>query len=304
MNVPLEIPPREKKIGVLCALFAFGFWGGVPFYFKAVGHVHPVEILCHRVVWTVPLTVLILTFARGWDEVKSSIRIPGVLPTLCLTACLVALNWLTFIYAVTTGRVLQSSLGYFINPLVNVVLGMIFLRERLRPLQAAAVLLAAAGTVIMTVSHGSLPWISLVLAFSFSLYGFFRKTVRIEAVGGLFVETGLLFVPAVVFLLFLDSQGGLSFGRLNWHTTLLLVAAGFVNTLPLISFTVAARRLRFTTVGLFQYLTPSIHFTLAVFVFRETFTPVHLVTFGLIWLGLALFMYDSFMSHRHSFRAL
>lgn len=285
---------REQKLGVFCALAAYGFWGVVPVYFKAVGHVSPLEILSHRVIWSVPLTALLIFLAKDWSGLKKSLFSEGVLRTLFVSALLVTTNWLIFIYAVVTGRILQASLGYYINPLVNVLLGIVFLRERLRPLQFMAVLLAAAGTANITMHYGRFPWIALSLAFSFGIYGLLRKTVRIEAVNGLFVETALISPLALGYLIHLAKNGGLAFVSTDHSTALALFMAGAVTTFPLVWFMSAARRLRYSTMGLLQYLAPSLMFLLAVLRYGETFTLVHFVTFGCIWAGLALFLIDSF----------
>ncbi|MEW6266564.1 MAG: EamA family transporter RarD [Thermodesulfobacteriota bacterium] len=290
--------PREQKKGLLYGLAAFCIWGLNPLYFKAVAHVTPLEVLCHRVIWSVPLTALWITLIGGWPAVKNALGQRLVLLTLLLSSLIVAANWLMFIYAIGAGRVLECSLGYFINPLVNVLLGLIFLRERLRRAQTAAVLSAAAGTALLTVNYGSPPWISLFLAFSFGFYGLLRKTVRIDSVGGLFVETTLLFVPALAYLGYLTYNQGLAFGSQGWPTAILLFSAGAVTSIPLVAFTSAARRLQYSTIGLLQYLAPTLQFLLAVFRYHEPFTRVHLISFSFIWLGLLVFMADSLAFQR------
>jgi len=289
---------RGRRVGVLYGLAAFGFWGLVPIYFKAVAHVPPLEILAHRVVWSVVLTAALLSLGRGWRGLQAAAASPRLLGILFMSAALVSCNWFVFIYAVATDQVLEASLGYFINPLVNVLLGMVFLRERLRPWQGVAVLLAAAGTIVLTVSYGRLPWIALVLAFSFGVYGLVRKTVRIESLNGLFVETTLLSPVALGYLVFLGLQGHGRFLAGDVRTSLLLVLAGAVTALPLVWFTSGARRLTYTTVGLLQYLAPTLQFLLAVLVYGELFTGVHLLTFTLIWAGLSIFMLDVFAHQR------
>lgn len=284
---------QKQKIGVFFALAAFGFWGLVPIYFKAVQHVPPLNILCHRVVWSVPFTAALITIGRQWGSLREALGVSRVLGTLFLSATLVAFNWFVFIYAITTNRVIHASLGYFINPLVNVLLGMVFLRERLGRWQTLAVLLAAAGTLNLTIGQGQLPWISLALAFSFGFYGLLRKTVRIESLNGLFVETSLLFPFAFAYLAFAAWKGVGAFGTVNWQTTLLLALAGAITSAPLVWFTSAARKLRYSTIGLLQYVAPSLQFTLAVYLYKEPFTVAHQVTFGFIWTGLAIFMADS-----------
>lgn len=289
---------RDQKIGVLFALGAFGFWGLVPIYFKALQHVAPLNILCHRVVWSVPFTAGLILAGRQRRSLREALHVSGVLRTLFLSATLVALNWFVFIYAITTNRVIHASLGYFINPLVNVLLGMVFLKEKLGRWQTLAVLLAATGTLNLTVRQGELPWISLTLAFSFGFYGLLRKTVRIESLNGLFVETSLLFPFALGYLVFAAWKGVGAFGVVNWQTTLLLALAGAVTSVPLVWFTSAARKLRYSTVGLLQYLSPSLQFALAVFLYKEPFTVAHQVTFGFIWTGLVIFMADSLYKQR------
>lgn len=279
---------------MLYALAAFCFWGLVPIYFKAVAVVPPLELLAHRVLWSVPLVALLITLGRQWGPLRRALASRRVWLILCLSASLAACNWFVFIYAIVSGRVLQASLGYFINPLVNVILGLVFLRERLRPWQAVAVLLAAAGTLNLALAAGQIPWISLSLAFSFGTYGLLRKTVRIESLNGLLVETSLLSPAALGYLLLLAAQGRGAFWAGGPEISGLLILAGAVTALPLVWFTSAARRLPYTTIGLFQYLAPSIQFCLAVFVYQEPFSKAHLITFAYIWAGLTLYMTDSY----------
>lgn len=284
---------RRQKLGAAYALAAFGMWGFFPIYFKAVSNVGPLEVLCHRVVWSVPLTAVLITIGRDWLRLQSALRERQVWITLFFSAILVAANWFVFIWAVNTDRVLHASLGYFINPLVNVVLGMVFLKERLRPKQTLAVLLAAAGTLVMVFKIGVFPWISFSVALLFGFYGLLRKTVHIESLNGLFVETSMLLPAAGGYLVFLWFKGDLAFGTVGGGTTALLLAAGLVNSLPLLAFASGARLINYSTVGLCQYVAPTLHFLLAVFLYHEPFTLGHLITFGLIWTGLAVFAHDS-----------
>lgn len=294
---------REQNIGVICALGAFGLWGIVPVYFRALHQATPIEILAHRVFWSVPFTALLITLSHDWKGLWEALSEKKVLSTLFLTAILVATNWFVFIYAIVTDRLLQASLGYYINPLVNVLLGMVFLGERLRLHQGLAVLLAAAGTFNLALSYGKLPWISLALAFTFSFYGLLRKTVRIESLNGLFVETSLLFPLALGYLSFLTVKGVCAFWIADRQTAALLALAGLVTSVPLVWFTSAARRLRYATLGILQYLAPSLQFLLAVFIYREPFTHVQLITFGCIWSGLAIFVLDSVSQQRKNVMA-
>lgn len=284
--------------GTLYALAAFGFWGLVPIYYKQIQQVPAIEVLAHRVAWTVAMGAILLTLRGSWGGLRPVVAQGRLLRTLVASSLLISVNWLVFIYAVQTGRVLETSLGYYINPLVNVLLGMSFLGERLNRARLLAVLLAAAGTVNLAVAHGSLPWISLVLAFSFGFYGLVRKRAPVPVLGGLFLETLFAFPLAACGLLWLGLRGEGAFLAGSWSTDLLLMLAGPVTMLPLLWFTQAARRLPLTVVGLFQYLAPSITFLLAVLVYHESFTVAHLVTFALIWAGLAVFTADGLATYR------
>jgi len=283
----------RQKMGFFYAIAAFGLWGLVPLYYKSIQHVLPLEILAHRVAWSAPLTLVLISISRDWGALRNALSSRRVIRTLVLSSMLVATNWFIFIYAINTNRVLQASLGYFINPLVNVLLGIVLLKERLQALKIAAVLLAAAGTINLALSYGRLPWISF--------YGYLRKNVQIESVNGLFIETSLLFPLAFFYILIrgLKCQG--AFGAIDWPTTLLLVSAGAVTTFPLVWFTCATRRLQYATVGIIQYLTPTLQFLLAVFYYKEPFSSSHSITFCLIWSGLGIFMADSlFQLRRHN----
>jgi len=274
--------------GVVYALAAFLFWGGIPVYFKAVGHVPAAEVLAHRVVWSVVLLAGLVTLTRHWPVIARALKDRRTRLLLMLSTLIVSVNWLVFIWAIAAGRVLETSLGYYINPLVNVVLGVAVLRERIGPWRGFAVALAALGVLNLALRAEGLPWVSLTLALTFGLYGLIRKTVRIEAVDGLFVETALLLPFALAYLGWLAVAGSGAFGAHGAGTDVLLFLAGAVTAAPLIWFTAAARRLDYSTVGFFQYIAPSCHFLLAVFVYGETFGTAHLVTFLCIWGALAI----------------
>jgi chloramphenicol-sensitive protein RarD len=293
-------PEAERRRGLALALAAFGFWGFAPIYFKALRHVSPLDILAHRVAWSVPFLAVLLSTVGTWSGVRTALRSRRTLGTLAVTAVLVAVNWLTFIHGVTSGRILDTSLGYYINPLVNVVLGMVFLRERLTRPQALAVGLAAAGTLWLTLSLGRFPWIALTVALTFGFYGLLRRGVAIDSIGALFVETSLLFPLALGFLAWLGGAGKGAFVAAGASTSVLLACAGFVTALPLIWFAGAARRLPYSWVGLCQYLAPSLTFLLGVFVYGEPFTPAHGVAFACIWTALAIFSADLVRSARVS----
>lgn len=275
--------------GVAYALGAFGLWGLFPLYFKAVAAVPAPEVLSHRILWSVIFVALLLGLLRQWPAVTVAMRDRDTLLRLLGSALLIALNWLVFIWAVANDRVLEGSLGYFITPLVSVLLGRLVLGETLTRLQWLAVVLAAAGVAWMLAGVGRLPWVSLTLAATFGSYGLLRKTTSVGAAPGLFVETLLLLPLAAGFLFWLGDDG--VFAHVSLRTDLLLAAAGLVTAVPLILFAQAARRLRLASVGLFQYITPTGQLLLAVFVFGEIFTPDHAVTFGCIWLALALYSF-------------
>lgn len=283
----------DARSGALFAFIAYATWGMTPLYFKSLHGVQPLEVLAHRIVWSVAVLLVIVLLTRSSGTILQVFSQPRLLGTLMLTTLLITSNWPVYIYAVQQGEVLQTSLGYFINPLVSVLLGCVCLGERLRPLQWFSVLLTASGVAVMSLAIGHLPWISLFLAISFALYGYLRKQAPVAPIEGLAVETLLVFVPALCYLLYrnFSRQGGFISGQPRLD--LLLPLAGPVTTLPLLLFAAAAKRLRLVTIGLMQYLAPTLQFILAVFVFREPFGSTQLTCFILIWSGLALFAGDA-----------
>ncbi|HPF70079.1 MAG TPA: EamA family transporter RarD [Candidatus Krumholzibacteria bacterium] len=285
--------PRQQRLGVVYGASAYLWWGFIAVYFKVVGSVAPVEILAHRVVWSLLFLGILLGARRRLGACLALLRDARTTATMALTAILIAANWGLFIWAVGAGRLVEASLGYFINPLVNVMLGVVFLGERLRRAQAAAVALAAAAVAWLTVSQGRLPWIALVLAFSFGTYGLLRKRARPSGVEGLALETLLMAPLAVAFLVWRDRQGLLAFGHAGWGMSLLLALAGPVTALPLVWFAEGARRLRYATMGFLQYVTPTLQFLLAVVAFGEPFARGRALGFVLIWTALALYTVDT-----------
>lgn len=283
---------RTGRAGVAYGLAAYLFWGLVPVYFKAIASVPPFEVLAHRILWSVPLLVILLARRRDRGAALAALRSRRTLMTLALTTVLVAANWLTFIWAVSHNQLMAASLGYFINPLLNVALGFVFLHERLRPWQYGAVLLAAVGVAYTTVVRGQLPLVALALAASFGLYGLLRKTARVDALVGLTVETALLWPASLVYVFVLSVGDRSPFGR-SVSLTLLLLAAGVITAVPLLWFTHAARRLRLATLGFMQYLAPSGQFLLAVAAYGEPFDGTHAVTFACIWSALAIYSLDA-----------
>lgn len=286
----------SKLAGFLYGLGAFGFWGLTPLYFKAVGHVPALEVMAHRVIWAMLLMLALLLWRRRLRELSRELGNPRRLLFYAATALLVSINWFIFIWAIQQNRLLEASLGYYINPLVNVFLGMLFLHERLNGWQMLAVALAAIGVLNLVLAHGVFPWIALALAFSFGFYGLLRKKARVDVMSGLTVETILLAPLALTFLLLLGAHG--AFGRGDVGTDLLLVAAGFVTAVPLLCFLQATQRLALSTVGLMQYLAPTLNFLLAVLLYDEPFTLSHLITFVCIWIALAIYSGDAFLTHR------
>ncbi|GMV30150.1 MAG: permease [Rhodanobacteraceae bacterium] len=284
--------------GLIYALAAFVLWGVAPAYFKLIQQVPPAEIIVHRILWSGVLMVLVLSVTRrfvGWRHFRDN---PRVLGTLVLTSLLISGNWLTFVYAVNSGRMLDASLGYYINPLINVLLAVLFLGERLRPLQLAAVALAALGVGYQVYELGHLPWISLVLAFSFGFYGLLRKRVPLDALNGLGIETLLVSPLALLYFVHLWNGGQAQFLHVSRGLDLLLMAAGIVTTIPLALFAAGAQRLSYTTIGFLQYISPSIGIVLAVGFYGEHFGHARAVTFTLIWLGLALFSADAWRERK------
>lgn len=290
--------PRDARIGLGFGFAAYGLWGLGPIVWKAVDQVPVLELMAQRVVWSIPLLLGLLALFHAWGELRVGLRSGHTLRLLGLTAGLLTINWGLFVYGVASGQILAVSLGYFLNPLVNVALAMLFLRERLRPAQGVAVGIAAAGVAYMALSLDAMPWISLALAFSFAFYGLLRKTMAVGALVGLTVEASVLLPLAAGFLLWLWARGAsvsMAAPAADW---VWFFGAGVVTVFPLYWFTQAAKRLRYATLGLLQYLAPSVQFALAVAVYGEAFTPTHMITFGAIWLALAIYTTDSLRAWR------
>jgi chloramphenicol-sensitive protein RarD len=284
--------------GLVYGLAAYGWWGLMPLYFRAVDVVGPWEVLAHRVVWCLAFLVAVLTLGRRWPDVARCLRTRRLLGLLLLSSVLVAINWLVYVYGVSTRRIAQTSLGYFMNPLFSMLLGMVFFRERLRPWQWVAAMLATAGVLYHVGALGETPWIALALMSSFGLYGLVRKVAAVDGLLGLAVETLVLLPAALVFLACHRAWGTPAFGNNGWWVDGLLLAGGVITAIPLLCFGEAARRLPLTTLGFLQYLAPSMQLALAVLVYEEHFGQEHAVTFGLIWTGLVLFSLESLLARR------
>jgi chloramphenicol-sensitive protein RarD len=291
-------PPGAERIGVAAALAAYIFWGLAPIYFKLIQSVDALEIIVHRILWSIPFLAGFLLLRDGrafWQRLRLP---PKTVAMLLLSGALVVTNWLIFVWAVVNGRVLATSLGYFIGPLVSFLLGFLFLKERLTRMQTLGVLIAASGTLYLGWFLGTPPWISLSLAFSFGLYGLVRKMLGVGPMVGLLWETLLMAVPALAWLAWATRHGGLAFGHQGAGIDLLLILAGLVTVVPLVWFNVAARNLRLSTVGFFQYIAPSMTFLLSVFLYDEPFTQGHAVAFACIWFALALVSFESVLRVR------
>ncbi|QYJ97334.1 EamA family transporter RarD [Shewanella rhizosphaerae] len=286
----------EYRKGVALAICAYCLWGFAPLYFKLLNHVSATEILLHRVIWSFVFMLILMQFIGGFAKLRALFRQPKQLGVLALTSVLIAGNWLLFIWAINNDHMLDASLGYFINPLINVLLGMVFLQERLRKLQWAAVSLACAGVLIQLISFGSIPVVSLGLAASFGVYGLLRKKVNVDAKTGLLVETAILVPVALLYLAMnLDSTSIL---ENSWQMNLLLMAAGIVTSIPLLCFAGAATRIPLSMLGFFQYIGPSIMFIMAVSLFNEPFDLEKGITFAFIWSALVIFTLDLALKSR------
>jgi chloramphenicol-sensitive protein RarD len=288
---------RHARAGLAYGLIAYGWWGLVPIYFKAVAHVPPLAVLAHRVVWSVAFLAIVIAAQRRWREVLAVLRDRRMMLTLIGSTVMVSINWLLFIYAISINQVLQSSLAYFINPLLFVAMAVVLLKERLRAAQVVAIVIAAAGVLYLTTRGGQVPWLALGMAGSFAMYGLLRKVAPVSPLVGLTVETLLLFVPAVVVAGWYVARDGTGAG-MDARTYLLLVLAGIITTVPLLAFAAAARRLPLATMGFLQYVAPTGQFLLAVYRYGEPFTRTHAISFGCIWAGLAIFSISSLHDYR------
>ncbi len=284
--------------GVGFGIVAYLIWGLGPIYWYELHEIRAFEVILHRIVWSFLFLLPLVFVQKRGGELLQVVKKPKILAILCFTAVVVSGNWLIYIWAVNNGFILQASLGYYINPLVNILLGVVFLKERLRRFQAFAVFLAVIGVLYLTFFYGEFPWISLSLAFSFGFYGLIRKVASVGSLVGLTVETLILSIPASVYLLYLDLNGTGSFLKLNLKMDMLLVGAALVTALPLLLFNLAAKRLNLSTMGFLQYLAPTCMFVLGIFVFREPLVQAQVITFACIWTALVLYSIDSLQYYR------
>ncbi len=288
-STPSQTTRQSSGQGFAFGLAAYALWGFLPIYFKAFHDVPAVDIVAHRVLWSAPFLALIIAFARGWPKVRAVLGQPKTLGVLAVTALLIGGNWLLYVYAVTSGHILASSFGYYLNPLANVLLGRFVLRERLSRMQWTAVAIAGAGISVLAIGALSQLWISLTLCATFAMYGLLRKVVAADAVTGLGVETALLFPFAIGWVAWRASAGASIMGGTTADTVLLL-AAGVASTTPLILFTAAARMLAYSTLGMLQFIAPTLQFLIAVALYGEPFTTAHAIAFPAIWIALVLYV--------------
>lgn len=287
----------ETRSGIVAGLIAYSLWGVFPVYFKIIESVAPTEVLAHRIVWAVPFGALILLFRRQWPEVRRALTDRTTVSWLGLSALFITVNWFIYIWAVQNERIFETSLGYYINPLMYVFVGVLFFGERLRSLQLAAVIFASVGVLVLTLSGGTFPWVAISLAVFFTAYGVIRKRVAIGAMPGLFVETVLLFPFAMVWMTWLLVAGQASFGTQDMSLAMLLLAAGPITVVPLLLFAVAARRLPLTMIGFMQFLAPTLQLLTGIY-YGEKLTNAHQICFGLIWVAVILFSVDAIRAGR------
>ncbi|WP_084607395.1 EamA family transporter RarD [Sphingomonas jaspsi] len=281
-------PHRTARIGFTYGVIAYAWWGIMPIYFKALKAVPSIDIVAHRIVWSLLVLGGLLTAVRGWSAVRSALGNPKVRWMLLLSSVLIGTNWLFYVYSINSGHILAGSLGYYLNPLANILLGRFVLKEHLTRAQWIAVGIAAAGIAVLAAGAFTTLWISLTLCFSFATYGLIRKMIAVDSLPGLAIETAILFPIAFGWLVMGGAEGRPLLGTNNVESGL-LIASGVVSTVPLLCFTAAARRLRYSTVGMLQFIAPTLQFLLAVAIYREPFTAAHGVAFGCIWTALAIY---------------
>lgn len=292
----------QQREGAIYALTAYGLWGFMPIYFKQMGFISGEGLLAHRIIWSCLVTLIFILFWRRIPLIIRAIKNKNIMLTLCISSLIVGGNWLIFIWAVQHNHMLDASLGYYINPIINIALGMIFLGERLRRMQWIAVMLAFTGVMIQVVAFKQIPIVAISLALSFSIYGLIRKKAQVDAQVGLFIETLILLGPAVIYLEVFSSDA-IAFTEYSSGQMLLLLLAGPVTSIPLMLFTAASQRLNYSTMGFLQYIAPSIMFLCAVFLYKEPLKASQLITFGFIWVALFMLSFEAILKSRQSAKA-
>jgi chloramphenicol-sensitive protein RarD len=285
------------KKGILYGIGAYIAWGFFPIYWKFLHHVPAIQLIGHRIIWSCLLLLVFIVLTKQWDEFRRTIT-TKVLRIYTIAAILIGINWLVYVWAVNADFIVETSLGYFINPLLSVLMGVIVLKERLRSAQWIPVILAAIGVIYLTFVYGRLPYIALTLAFSFGLYGLVKKLSPLGSLYGLTIETAILFVPALIYLIAMEANSTAAFLHTGTSSDLLMIGAGVVTTIPLLMFASAAKSIPLWVVGLLQYIAPTIQFLLGVFLYKEPFSQLQLIGFGIVWAALIFFIVENFLANR------
>ena len=283
--------------GILYGIAAYSMWGLFPIYWKLLRHVPAIQLIGHRVGWSFLLLITVVIATRQWQNFHGTLN-PRTLQIYFIAAILIGVNWLTYVWAVNANYIVETSLGYFINPLLSVLLGVLFLHERLRTLQWLPIAFAAAGVGYLTLTYGRLPWIALLLAFTFGIYGLVKKVAPLGSLFGLTLETGILFLPAILYLGYMEVEGQGAFLHTGYVSDLLMVGAGMVTTVPLLMFASSARRIPLSVVGILQYIAPTLQFLAGVLIYKEPFDQSRMVGFSLVWLALIVFWLENYFYHR------
>lgn len=285
------------KKGILYGIGAYVFWGFFPIYWKLLHHVSAIQLIGHRIVWSFLLLIVVILFTKQWDEFRKTLN-AKVLRIYAIAALLIGVNWFLYVWAVNANFIVETSLGYFINPLISVLMGVIFFKERLRFAQWIPVILAALGVSYLTFVYGRLPYIALSLALSFGLYGLVKKLSPLGSLYGLTIETGILFIPALGYLIFVEAGNTAAFLHTGIASDLLMIGAGIVTTIPLLMFASAARSIPLWVVGLLQYIAPTLQFLIGVFIYKEPFSHNQLIGFGIVWAALIVFLVENYLANR------
>ncbi len=285
------------KKGILYGIGAYLAWGFFPIYWKFLHHVPAIQLIGHRIIWSCLLLLVVIVLTKQWDEFRKTVNLK-VLRIYTIAAILIGINWLVYVWAVNSNFIVETSLGYFINPLLSVLMGVIFLKERLRLAQWIPVVLAAVGVTYLTFIYGRLPYIALTLAFSFGLYGLVKKLSPLGSLYGLTIETAILFVPALIYLIAMEANSTAAFLHTGISSDLLMIGAGVVTTIPLLMFASAAKSIPLWVVGLLQYIAPTIQFLLGVFLYKEPFSQHQLIGFGIVWAALIFFVVENYLANR------
>lgn len=284
--------------GILNGIAAYAMWGVFPIYWKLLHQVPALQVIGHRISWSFILLMLFIVFTKQWKDFRSAALTAKIISIYSIAGVLLTINWLVYVWGVNAGFIVETSLGYFINPLLSVLLGVIFLHERLRPAQWIPVILATAGVTYLTVAYGRLPWIALSLAFSFGFYGFVKKLAPLGSLYGLTLETGIVFPVALIYLFFVGFNDTGAFLHVGAQIDILLIGAGVVTTIPLLMFASAARQIPLTVIGLLQYIAPTMQFLIGVLLYKEPFDHAHLIGFGIVWIALIIFWVENFIANR------